>query len=224
MCLRTILTTGTDHLHKSAVAARIERSRSLGVHLNLASELLGPTFSLACHCVTNPHIITSADVSWNSIDPMGAHSFSHCIKHMASLRRLDISNNAMNPEVAELLAHGLIYATTLTELNLAGNRLCAEGFQCISSSLFALTRLEVLDLSDNDVCVSLDHVDAVRDCEDSAASHQPPPISDVGVNALNSVLEQSSSLRELILSGNMLGHTGMRVRFKFCWNDARAMP
>lgn len=213
VCLRTILTTGTDYLHQAAVAARVVRSNSLGVHLNLASELLGPVFSLACNFIPNPQTITSADVSWNSMDPIGARNFAHCLKHMSSLRRLDVSNNAMLPEVAELLSHGVVYATTLTELNLSGNKLGAEGFQHLSTALFALTRLEVLDLSDNDLCVSLAHMDAVRDYEASTASAQPPPLSDIGVSALNTVLEQSSSLRELVLSGNMLGASGMRVRY-----------
>ena len=212
MCLRTVLTTGTDYLHQAAVAARVERSHSLGVHLNLASQLLGPFFSLACNYIPDPRSITSADVSWNYIDPMGARSFAHCMKNMSSLVRLDVSNNAMRSEVAELLSHGIVYATTLTEINLSGNKLCAEGFQHLSAALFALTRLEILDLSDNDLCVSLEAQDAARDYDDSTASQDPPPLSEVGPAALNTVLSHSSSLRELVLSGNMLGSSGMQVR------------
>jgi Leucine-rich repeat (LRR) protein len=211
VCLRTVLGSGIDRLHQAAVAARVERSHSLGVHLNLASQMLGPAFSLACKFIPNAHIITSADVSWNTMDAMGAQGFSHCIKNMSSLRRLDVSNNAMTPHVAELLSHGIMYATTLTELSLSGNKLCAEGFQRISTALFALTHLEVLDLSDNDLCVSTAHVDAIRENEDCTASHHPPPTSVLGVVALNVVLERSTSLRELVLSGNMLGAIGVQV-------------
>ena len=216
MCLRTILTTkieGTDYLYRAAVAARVERSDSLGVHLNLGSQLLGPAFAFASNYISDPQNITSADVSWNYIDQKGACSFAPCMKHMSSLRRLDVSNNAMQSEVAELMSHGIVYATTLTELNLAGNKLCAEGFDHLSAALFALTRLEVLDLSDNDLCVTLATADAVRDYEDTTASQDPPPLSDVGIANVGSVLERSSSLRELVLSGNMLGPSGMQVCF-----------
>jgi hypothetical protein len=218
VCLRTILVKGTPLLHRAAVAARLHNTSDLGSHLTLANELLGPAFPLACHVIPDPTQINSLDISWNSIDRIGAANFAHCLTNMSDLRRLDVSSNFLRTEGMAALAHGLMYATTLTHLNLSGNAMCADGAVHLAPALSALERLEVLDLSENDLCIAAMDEDDLGTAltADDAQPQQNVVICDRGVIALNKALEQCTALRELVLSGNMLGVDGVRVRPTAC--------
>ncbi|XP_051763960.1 NACHT, LRR and PYD domains-containing protein 12-like isoform X33 [Ctenopharyngodon idella] len=201
-----------------AALASALRSNSLLRELNLSDNIIGgPGLTLLSDGLKDPHCKLEKLRLWGCyITAEGCAALASALRSNSHLRELDLTWNKIGDECLMLLSDGLKDPhCKLETLKLFDCNITAEGCAALASALRSNSLLRELDLTGNIIggggLTLLS--DGLKDphCKLEKLWLSQCNITDEGCAALASALRSNSHLRELNLSGNIIGDGGLTL-------------
>eukprot|EP01012_Entosiphon_sulcatum_P032605 TRINITY_DN41447_c0_g1_i1.p1 TRINITY_DN41447_c0_g1~~TRINITY_DN41447_c0_g1_i1.p1 ORF type:complete len:600 (-),score=97.31 TRINITY_DN41447_c0_g1_i1:4-1803(-) len=216
-----LLSVGFDHCNLSQdgaiIAAAILRqpTSALLTEFNIANNNIEARgIKALCDSLQQGGLaLRSLAVCGNEIGVEGAQLLAAMLRTNRTLTALDCGENDIGNEGAQAISHVLLQNDSLTRLNIRGNNVTPDGLRFLAKMLQTNQTLASLDLSDNNIGDEGAELLATALTSNRSLTQLTlsKRVEDAGAVALAMMLQANTTLRELDLRDNRIGHEGLRA-------------